>query len=93
MLTILLNEDIKPLSEFRAHTAAFIQQVHNTKRPIVITQHGKSSAILIDVTEYESLLEKLEVLEDIRMAEQDIEAGRVMSHAKAKQKLLAAIKK
>lgn len=93
MLTILLNEDIKPLSEFRAHAAAFIKQVHNTKRPIVITQHGKSSAILIDVAEYESLLEKLEVLQDIRMAEQHIAAGKIMSHTNAKKRLLAAIKK
>jgi len=93
MIDLSLAEDIKPLSEFRAHATAFIQQVHNTKRPIVITQHGKSSAILVDVTEYENLLETLNVLQDIRMAEQDIKQGRVVSHSKAKKEVLDALQR
>jgi antitoxin YefM len=93
MLNLSPDEDIKPLSEFRAHAATFIQQVHNTKRPIVITQHGKSSAVLVDVKEYENLVQTLDVLRDIRIAEQDIIKDRIISHAKAKKEIFAAIKK
>ena len=52
MQRLILDKDIKPMSEFRAHTAACIQQVQKSKRPVVITQHGKSAAVLIDVAEF-----------------------------------------
>lgn len=40
------DQDIHPLSEFRAKVASFVQQVHQTHRPVVITHHGKSAAVL-----------------------------------------------
>lgn len=40
MQRVLLDQDIKPLSEFRTNAAAFIKQVQTTKRPLVITTHG-----------------------------------------------------
>ena len=57
MSRIQLDEDIRPLSEFRANVASFIEHVRETKRPLVITQRGKSAAILLDVAEYEALLQ------------------------------------
>ena len=67
MQRLILDQDIKPMSEFRAHTAACIQQVQTSKRPVVITQHGKSAAVLIDVSEFEAMSRRLELLEDIAM--------------------------
>ena len=69
MKRISLDKDIKPLSEFRANASALIQQVKKTKRPLVITHHGRSVAVVIDVKEYEELLDKLEVLQDICLTE------------------------
>ncbi len=70
--SIRFREDIRPLSEFRANTAAFIEQVRTTHRPIVLTEHGRSAAVLLDVAEYERLAERAEVLEDVRVAEEQI---------------------
>lgn len=65
MQRLVLDKDIKPMSAFRAHTASCIHQVQTSKRPLVITQHGKSAAVLIDVGEFESMSQRLELLEDI----------------------------
>ena len=89
---INLDQDIKPLSEFRANATACIKQVHDTKRPIVITQHGKSSAVLMDVQEYESLLDKLELLQDIRLAERQISENQGIAHAQVKNQMLKKLK-
>ncbi len=89
MARIELDKDVRPLSEFRANATSFIDQVHKTKRPLVITQHGKSAAVLLDVIEYQLLMEKIELLNDIYVAEKDIKTNKVMSHAKA----LEAVKK
>jgi len=92
MRRIKLNTDIRPLSEFRANVASIIDEVRKTKRPIVITQHGKSAAVMLDVSEYESLLEKLELLTDIHTAETQLQKGEGISHREAKQNILERIK-
>ena len=93
MKRINTEEDIKPLSEFRANVASYIQQVHKTKRPLIITNHGKSAAVLLDVKEYESLIDKLELLQDIQIAEKQIKEGKVISHEEAKNQILERIKR
>ena len=69
MARLNLDEDIKPLSDFRSNVTACILQTRRTRRPLVITQHGKSAAVLLGVSEYEGLMQKVEVLEDIQLAE------------------------
>ena len=64
MHKIQFEEDIQPLSTFRSKVAFYFDQVKKTKRPLIITQNGKSSAILLDVGEYQLMVDKIEVLED-----------------------------
>ena len=87
-----INEGIRPLSEFRANAANLIEQVRSTKRPLVITQHGKSSAVLLDVHEYQALLDKLELFEEIQIAESQIHSGLGIGHEKAKKQVLSQIR-
>ncbi len=88
MHRLKIHQDIKPLSEFRANAASVIQQVHDTKRPVVITHRGRSAAVLIDSQEYENLMEKLELLQDIHEAELEIQTGKGVSHEQARKQLL-----
>ncbi|MHB8809356.1 MAG: type II toxin-antitoxin system Phd/YefM family antitoxin [Desulfobulbaceae bacterium] len=93
MQRLKLDQDIRPLSEFRTGIASFLKQVHETKRPIVITQHGKGVAVLLDVAEYEAMQEKMEILEDVQTAVAQIEAGRGTEHTQAKAGILRRIGK
>ena len=88
MERIELDKDIMPISEFRANATGLIEQVNQTKRPLVITQHGKSAAVLLDVREYERMLERLELLTDIAEAEEDIKRKRVYPTAKVREMVL-----
>ncbi len=87
MRRINLEHDIKPLSEFRANTAKFIQQIKKTKRPLILTQHGKSAAVLLDVSVYQAIMEKLELLEEIRTGEKQILEGQYITHEQVKERL------
>ncbi len=93
MERIELDKDVKPISEFRANATNLIEQVNKTKRPLVITQHGKSSAVLLDVREYEALLDKIELLSDLAEAEEDIKNKRVYSTDKVREMLGKRTKK
>ncbi len=86
MQKIRIDQDIQPLSEFRSKVAFYFDKVKRTKRPLVITQNGKSSAILLDVTEYQSMIDKLELLEEIKSAEDQISRGMEISHRDVKKK-------
>ena len=57
-----------------------LEQVHATKRPVVLTQHGRSAAVLLDVELYEQLVDEVALLRDVAAAEAQIEAGMVVPH-------------
>ena len=85
MPKVLPTEDVRPLSEFRANAAAFVNQVRDTRRPLIITQHGRSAAVLLDVKAYEDLVEHAELLHDVKMAETQITEGKYIEHADFKK--------
>lgn len=85
------KEDIRPLSDFRAGVSSYIQQVVETKRPLVITQHGRGVAVLTDVGEFESMQARLELLEDVYKAENQIDEGRGVDHETAKSMVMKGL--
>ncbi|MFQ5668856.1 MAG: type II toxin-antitoxin system Phd/YefM family antitoxin [Candidatus Binatia bacterium] len=91
MKRIHLEEDIRPLSEFRANAAALLQQIRDTKRSLVLTQRGHSAAVVVDVAEYERLVEELELLRDIHAAEQQIAQGVGIPHGEARKQVLSKL--
>ena len=93
MRSIQFADDIKPVSEFRSKAAGFLTQVHTTKRPMIITQNGKSAAVLIDVAVYDSMVEKLELLQDVEKSRKQIADGLGISNAKAHQILKSRLSK
>ena len=92
MSRLQLTEDVKPLSEFRSGVASCIRQVRKTKRPVVITHHGKSAAVLLDVAHYEALMDRIETLQDIRTGEQQISEGKGVSHSEAMEQVLRRVR-
>ena len=93
MQRLKINQDIRSLSEVRKGIANFIKQVHDTKRPVIITQHGKGVAVLLDAHEYEAMQEKLELLADVQISSNQLQDGQGVSHEDAKERILNRIQK
>jgi len=93
MQRLKIDQDIRPMSEFRTGIASFLKQIHDTKRPLVITQHGKGVAVLLDVGEYEAMQEKIELLQDIQTSIAQLESGTGIDHAAAKADVLKRVSK
>ena len=93
MNRINLETDIRPLSDFRANITSIIEEIKRTKRPVVLTQRGRSAAVILDVAEYERILEKIELLSDIELAESQIEMGQGINHDQAKSQILKRLNK
>lgn len=57
-------QDVRPVTEFRANASAFLEQIRATKCAVILTQHGRSAAVLLDMTVYEDLLGELALLRE-----------------------------
>lgn len=53
-----------PVREFRSHLADLLDEVADRREHVTITRHGRPSAVLIPVHEYEALEETAEILSD-----------------------------
>jgi prevent-host-death family protein len=61
-----------------------ISDLQADRDPVLITQHGKPAAYLIDVETFDGLQRKLSILEGIALGEQAMREGRTISQADAK---------
>lgn len=86
-MNISLSDDVEPLSEFRKKSADFVKRLKKDKQPILLTQHGKSAAVLMDVSEYERVTRKMEMLEDLLEAKQQVEKGETYTLDEAKERI------
>jgi prevent-host-death family protein len=82
-----LAEDVTPVTDFRTNAAELIERIKKTKRPLILTQRGRSAAVLEDVKEYEDRLERLELLEAIVRGLEAVEKGESVSHLEAMRQL------
>jgi len=93
MKRLQLDKDIQPLSEFRANAASMIEKIKAEHRPLVITQHGKSSAVLLDVSDYQKMVDTIELLQEVSQARQELEEGKGVAHDEVLSSLKNRLKK
>ena len=53
-----------------------LRQAHKNKRPVIITERGKPTAVVVDLEAFERLQEKLELMEAVLEGEKDFREGR-----------------
>ena len=82
-----VETDIQPISDFRSNTAAVLEQLRQSGRPMVLTQRGRSTAVLLDVHVYQALMEEFETLQDIAQGRSEVAAGRTLSSEEVRQRL------
>ena len=73
-----LIEDIQPVTYLKWNAAHLLQQVNETRRPVIITQNGLARAVLQDPASYESMRNTIAVLKLMVQGEEDIRAGRLV---------------
>jgi len=64
-----------------------IADLEQDQVPVMITQHGRPAAYLLDVHTYIAMNERLAILEGIARGERAIEEDRIVSHTEAKKRM------
>jgi prevent-host-death family protein len=84
-----LNEDIHLLTDFKQAPVAFLSQMKQTHRPVVLTVNGRPELVVQDAAGYQSMLDRLarfEAVEAIRIGIAAAQEGRI---APAREALVA----
>ena len=72
-----ITTDIKPVTYLKAKTADLLDQINDTRRPVIITQNGEPRAVLQDPTSYEEMRNALALLKLLAQGEEDIRKGNI----------------
>ena len=64
-----------------------ISSLAQDRDPVLITQHGKPAAYLVDVETFERLHQRTSILEGLLQGEEAVADGQTFTHAMAKRRL------
>ena len=76
-----------PITDMKRQGGKVLEALRADRSPMVITEHGRAAAGLMDIASYEAMTRRYEILKGIEAGEQDIAAGRTLSWEEAKVEL------
>lgn len=75
------------VTTLKRQATRILSDLHDTGEPVLITEHGKPSAYLVDVDSYEFMQSRMQILESIARGERAILENHTLSHTEAKRKM------
>ena len=64
-----------------------LSELRKSGEPVLITEHGKPSAYLVDVDSYEFMQRRMQILDGIARGERAILENRTLTQSEAKEKM------
>lgn len=76
---------VELVTNLKRQATRILADLHMSKEPVLITEHGKPSAYLVDVQDYEFMQRRLELLEGLSRGERAVLEGRTYSQREARE--------
>ena len=73
------------VTTLKRQATKILAELHESKEPVLITEHGQPSAYLIDVEDFEYMQSRIFILEGIARGEAAIQEERTFTQVEAKQ--------
>jgi prevent-host-death family protein len=78
---------IELVTTLKRQATKILAELHDSKEPVLITEHGQPSAYLVDVQDYEMMQARMEILEGLSRGETAILENRTYTQEEAKNKM------
>ena len=78
---------VELVTSLKRQATKILADLHESKEPILITEHGQPSAYLVDVQDYEFMQRRLALLEGLSKGERAILEGKTTSNTKARERM------
>lgn len=70
-------KNLKPVSYVKRNAEDILDYINKTKQPVIITDHGKSRGVFLDIESYQNMKDALSMLQVFQISEKEISEGRV----------------
>jgi prevent-host-death family protein len=78
---------IELVTTLKRQATKILAELHDSKEPVLITEHGQPSAYLVDVQDYEMMQSRLKILDGLARGEVAVLENRIYTQAEAKEKM------
>ncbi len=78
---------VELVTTLKRQATKILADLHLSKEPVLITEHGQPSAYLVDVEDYEFMQQRMKILEGVARGEQAIQNGDTFTNEEAKEKM------
>jgi len=85
------SEDVVPFSECRNNLSAYIGRVQSTHRPILVTQNGRAASYIVNASDFDDLMDSIDLSRDVEISRREIAAGKGIPHAQVMDEMNALI--
>jgi prevent-host-death family protein len=75
------------VTTLKRQATKILAELHKSKEPILITEHGQPSAYLVDVSDFEYMKNRMSILEGIARGETAVIERRFSTQKEAKGKM------
>ena len=75
------------VTTLKRQATQILANLHSSGEPVLITEHGKPSAYLVDVDSYEFMQNRMQILERIARGERAILERRTYTQDEARRKM------
>ena len=65
MASTKFSEDIRSVSELKVRAAEIIAHVQRSRRPVLLTRRSRGVAVVVDLEEYEHLVDRARFVEGV----------------------------
>lgn len=76
---------VELVTTLKRQATKILADLHETKEPVLITEHGKPSAYLVDVNDFEFMQSRMRILEGVARGELAIQENRTYIQEEAKK--------
>lgn len=87
MKEISIANDIIPVGELKTGLSKWLKSVHDSNRPLIITQNGRPTGVLLSPREFDRLRQSKPFIDSVQRGLNDAESGRVFETSQLKQEL------
>ena len=78
---------VEIVTTLKRQATRILADLHESKEPVLITEHGQPSAYLVDVEDFEFMQNRMAILEGLARGETAVQVKRIYSHSEAKEKM------
>lgn len=78
---------VELVTNLKRQATKILADLHTSKEPVLITEHGLPSAYLVDVEDYELMQRRLALLDGLAKGERAALENKTLTHTQAKERL------